>query len=215
MYITKKVGVVVLSLTLFAGAVVGVILTDNTGQSVSAHEETATNAAVDTDTLTQLYDAAFGRPLDDGAKFHIGKDIKTVLRDINYSPERRYYAALFKAVKSYEEALRAPGTMSDADKKAYLDAIDSALATLIAWVETLPEKPICDAVISPERAREAIKEAYDGMNPTAKVAAERGIFNASANIGKPGNLTLPVKRCIRPAGSPTPGVSATPMYTPI
>lgn len=160
-----------------------------------------TTNIVDQTTLEGLYKAAFGRSLDSEASFHIGRDLNTVLNDINKSPEKRYYSALFKSVKSYEEAVRAPGQLSAEDKAKYLETIDSALATLIAWVETLPERPICNGVVRPEEAKEAIIEAYEGMGVTAKVAAGKSVFGSVVSVGAPNGLRLPNFRCLT---TPTP-----------
>lgn len=216
--IPKKVVIIAGIAILAVGVLIGFFITKSSSEKALAVSGSST---VDRDTLEKLYQAVFGRPLDeDGAKFHIGRDLKIVLKDISDSHEHRYYAALFKAVKAYEEALRAPGTISDEDKKRYLDTIDSALATLIAWVETLPEKPICNSTIGPEQAREAIREAYERMNDRAKDSAEHGIFNALTRIGRPHTLPLPVKRCltrildVSPSPTSTPTPSPTPSASP-
>lgn len=216
MYISRKIVVMMIAVILVVGMAVGFILNRDSNKEALA----ATNVfVVDNETLRELYNGFFGRPLDDGAKFHIGKDLKSVLHDLNSSEERRYYAALFKAVKAYEEAVRAPGTLSEEDKKRYLDTIDSALATLIAWVETLPEQSICKSVVGPEQARDAIKAAYEKMGSRAKEAAEHGIFNALTRIGPPHVLPLPGKRCliVSPIVSPSnlPSVSPSPSASPI
>ena len=185
------------------GLVGGFVIAHNTNNNALA--ETANT--VDQSTLEGLYKAAFGRPLDDEANFHIGRDLNTVLHDINNSPEKRYYSALFKAVKSYEEATRAPGQISAEDKARYLETIDLALATLIAWVETLPERPICDGSVRPQEAKEAILEAYQSMNSnTARGAADKGIFSSGGggHIGGPSGLQLPDSRCFAtPKPKPT------------
>ena len=162
------------------------------------------NTAVDGETLDELYQAVFHRPADAGGRgFHLGRDLKDVLRDFRNSQEMRYYGALFKAVKSYEEAQRAPGILTDAEKQSYLNLIDSALANLLAWVSTLPDQEACKATVGATEAREAIQKAYDGMSPTAKAAAEKGIFNALKQLGKPNMLVIHPK-CLR---TPTPSVS--------
>ncbi|MDO8495299.1 MAG: hypothetical protein Q7S32_02095 [bacterium] len=207
---TKKSLFIAMGIFLSFGLVAGFITANNLS-SVSAQEDAA---KVNDSTLEQLYMAAFGRPVDEGGrKFHVGRDLKDVLRDINNSAERRYYSALFKAVKAYEEALRAPGNMNSDDKQKYLDNIDSALATLLAWVETLPEQNICDAVVGIVQARQAIQDAYDSMNPVAKAAAEKGIFKALSNLGRPKDLPLPARRCLT---TPSPSVTSapTPSLTP-
>ncbi|MDP3792515.1 MAG: hypothetical protein Q8Q89_02175 [bacterium] len=184
----------ILAIGIVIGLAGGFVIAHNTNNKAFA--ETAN--IVDQPTLEGLYKAAFGRPLDDEAGFHIGRDLNMVLRDINNSPEKRYYSALFKAVKSYEEAIRAPGQISAEDKARYLETIDSALAILIAWVETLPERPICDGIVRPEEAKEAILEAYQGMaSNTARVAADKGVFGSGGggHVGAPSSLRLPDSRC--------------------
>lgn len=199
------------------GIAVGSYMSSGSIPFVMANEDSDDNddhdgAKVDKEVLEQLYLAAFGRPVDeDGKKFHLNKNLKQVLRDINNSEERRYYSALFKAVKAYEEAVRAPGDLSAGDKQKYLDAIDSSLSTLLAWVETLPEQHICKGVIGIIEAREAIQRAYDNMSPAAKLAAQKGIFKALEKLPK--DLPLPLHRCLV-TPTPTPSVSASPLPTP-
>jgi len=169
MYISRKILTLVIAGVLLFGTIFGVALSHNSGRNALAEE----HIEVDEETLSDLYEAIFGRELDDGAKFHLGRGLKQVLRDIINSDERRYYAALFKAVKAYEEALRAPGELSEEDKDAYLELIDSALANLIAWIETLPDQDICDATTGPEHARSVIIRNYDRLNANARIKAER------------------------------------------
>ena len=219
MNISKKLSAVMIAIVLMVGMIAGIFIAQNNTGSAHANVNNASSLfMVDKETLQELYSGFFGRPIDDGAKFHIGKDLKRVLHDLNNSQERQYYAALFKAVKSYEEAVRAPGILTDEDKKRYLDAIDSALATLLAWVQTLPEQAICKSIVGPEQAREAIKAAYEKMSPRAKEAAEHGIFNALNKIGPPHVLPLPGKRClvISPVVSPSnpPSVRPSPSVSP-
>jgi len=174
-----------------------------------------TGTAVDGETLDALYDAVFHRPADAGGRgFHLGRDLKDVLRDFRNSHEMKYYGALFKAVKSYEEAQRAPGTLSETEKQSYLNLIDSALSNLLAWVATLPDQDPCKATIGVTEAREAIQAAYDNMSPAAKAAAEKGIFNALKQLGKPRLLTV-YPKCLRtPTPTASPTVSPTAMPTP-
>jgi len=199
------------------------------GWSLALHRGSEANAennnqAVDGETLDALYDAVFHRPADAGGRgFHLGRNLKDILRDFRGSQELRYYGALFKAVKSYEEAQRAPGTLTAEEKQSYLDLIDSALANLLAWVGTLPDQDACRATVGATEAREAIQRAYDGMSPTAKIAAEKGIFNALRKIGDPSSIKIHPK-CLRvspspspsvsPSASPSPTVSPTPTPTP-
>src|SRR3989344_4071308 len=92
--------------------VVGLALFGTLGWVVAFHGDSGVSAqnnnqAVDGETLDALYDAVFHRPADAGGRgFHLGRDLKDVLRDFRNSQEMRYYGALFKAVKSYEEAQR-------------------------------------------------------------------------------------------------------------
>lgn len=178
---------------LIVGLMSGFLMANNFNDKALA--ETTESAIVDQPTLTKLYDAAFGRPLDSGAGFHIGRRLDIVLRDINQSPERMYYSALFKSVKAYEEAIRAPGELSAGDKEIYLKAINSALSTLIAWVETLPERPICEGVVRPEEVKEAIASAYEGLSGSVKPSAQIGAFGTGVSVGAPSNLQLPEFRC--------------------
>jgi len=205
----RKNAVYLTIITLAVFGLLGWSLALNRGGEVKAES----GSAVDDETLEDLYDAVFHRPADAGGKaFHRGRDLKDVLRDFKNSAEMRYYGALFKAVKSYEEAQRAPGTLTDVEKQSYLDLIDSALSNLLAWVATLPDQAACKATVGATEAREAIQAAYDNMSPTAKAAAEKGIFNALKQLGKPRLLAIHPK-CLR---TPTPSVSptATPTATP-
>ena len=197
----------------------GWFLALNRGGEASAES----TASVDRPTLDALYNAVFHRPADeDGVKFHLGRDLKDVLRDFGNSQEQRYYGALFKAVKSYEEAQRAPGTLTDIEKQSYLDLIDSALSNLLAWVGTLPDQDACKATVGATEARAAIQAAYDNMSPAAKLASEKGIFNALKHLGRPESLEVHPK-CLRtptplasssPTASPTVSPTATPTPTP-
>ena len=220
------------------------------GWSLALHRGSEANAennnqAVDGETLDALYKAEeikkfFDEAVSEGLEglmlkkldsayiaggrgFHLGRNLKDILRDFRGSQELRYYGALFKAVKSYEEAQRAPGTLTAEEKQSYLDLIDSALANLLAWVGTLPDQDACRATVGATEAREAIQRAYDGMSPTAKIAAEKGIFNALRKIGDPSSIKIHPK-CLRvspspspsvsPSASPSPTVSPTPTPTP-
>ena len=201
---------------LVVGVIAGFAMARDYSSIAQATEESAekesTAGKADHDTLQQIFQAAFGRPVDeDGEKFHLGKDIKQVLRDINNSDERRYYSALFKSVKAYEEAVSAPGEMSADDKQRYLNHIDKALSTLLAWVETLPSQHICKGIVGAEEARQAIKEAYDKMSVEARAVAEKGLFRALENLGNPKDLPLPNHRClVRPTHTSTPSVTVQP-----
>lgn len=158
-----------------------------------------TTCTVDRALLHRIYSAIFHRPLDSGADFHVGRSLDTVLSDIENSGEHIEYSAAFKAMKALEEAKRAPGQLSNADIESYKKIVDSALSHVSAWADTLPEQPLDKAVVGPEHARAAIKRAYDHMNPTAKAAAEFGLFNAQTRIGHPDTLPLPMERkvCIQ------------------
>lgn len=184
----------------------------NKGGEAKAESETT----VDNDTLDALYDAVFHRPADAGGRgFHLGRNLKDVLKDFRNSTEMRYYGALFKAVKSYEEAQRAPGALTAEEKQSYLDLIDSALSNLLSWVATLPDQDACRATVGVVEAREAIQAAYDNMSPAAKAAAEKGVFNALKQLGKPRLLKVHPKclRTVTPSASPTASPTATPTPT--
>lgn len=211
MLISKKIVIITGIAVLSVGMLVGFFITKSSSEKALA---VSGSSMVDRDTLEQLFQAAFGRPVDeDGVKFHLGRDLKQVLHDINNSEERRYYSALFKSVKAYEEAVRAPGDLSAEDKQKYLDNIDSALSTLLAWVETLPQQSICRGIVGIVEARQAIQDAYDKMSPTAKAAAEKGIFKALKNLGRPKDLPLPLSRCLTKP-TPTVSVSVSPSVSP-
>src|SRR3989344_3918909 len=158
-----------------------------------------TTCTVDRALLHRIYNAIFHRPLDSGADFHVGRPLDVVLSDIENSGEHVNYSAIFKAMKALEEAKRAPGQLSNADVESYKKIVDSALSHVNAWADTLPEQALDKSVVGPEHARAAIKRAYDNMNPTAKAAAEFGLFNAQTRIGHPDILPLPVERkvCIQ------------------
>ncbi|MEK7589010.1 MAG: hypothetical protein AAB479_00045 [Patescibacteria group bacterium] len=208
MYKSKKATIAMIVAVLVFGVAIGFSMARNTATMALADDDNGSK--VDREDLEEIYQAAFGRsPDDDGEKFHLGKDLKQVLHDINNSDERRYYAALFKSVKAYEQAVRAPGAVSDADKQIFLNNINSALATLIAWVETLPEQNICKGVVGAEEARQAIQAAFDRMSPAAQAVAQRGIFKALDSIGGPKDQRLPSLRCFV-----TPSPSASPSPTP-
>ena len=204
MSISKKlvVGMVVTVLTV--GAAIGFWIGSDKKEVLAER-----GTSVDAETLEELYDAVFHRPADAGGRgFHLGRDLKDVLRDFRNSQEMKYYGALFKAVKSYEEAQRAPGTLTEAEKQSYLNLIDSALANLLAWVATLPDQEACKATVGAIEAREAIQRAYDSMSPVARAVAEKGIFNALQQLGKPHSLVVHPK-CLR-TPTPTPTPSPTP-----
>ena len=178
--------------------------------SQTANAQNGSDDAVDSQELDDLYESVFHRPADsEGKKFHLGRNLKDVLRDFKNSDEQRYYGAMFKAVKAYEEAQRAPGTLTTEEKQSYLDLIDSSLSNLVAWVGTLPDRDPCKAIIGPEQAREAIKEAYERLSQSGKDVAEHGLLNALKQLGDP-SLMIIRPKCLRPTPTVTPTVSPTP-----
>lgn len=175
--------------------------------SRSENANAQSNMAVDQATLDTLYNTVFHRPIDDsGRGFHLGRDLKDVLRDFSNSQEMRHYGALFKAVKSYEEAQRAPGTLTAEEKESHLHLIDSALSNLLAWVETLPQQDPCMATVTPEHAREAIEAAHDSLNAVARTAAENGVFHSTERTIHPREIVVHPK-CLRPMHSVSPSPS--------
>ena len=149
---------------------------------------------VDRALLARIYNAIFHRPLDAGADFHVGRPLDVVLSDIENADEHVNYSALFKAMKALEEARRSPGQLTNDDQLRYRRILDSALSHVDAWADTLPEQAIGNAVVGPDRAREAIRKAYDRMNATARAKAEYGLFNATERIGQPDAIPLPSVR---------------------
>lgn len=180
-----------------------------------ASAQNSSDDSVDGEELEDLYESVFHRPADkEGKEFHMGRNLKDVLRDFKNSDEQRYYGALFKAVKAYEEAQRAPGTLTTEEKQSYLDLIDSSLSNLMAWVATLPDRDPCKAVIGPEQAREAIKKAWERLSEAGKDQAEHGLLNALKQLGDPSTLIIRPK-CLRsPTPTPTPTPTATPTVSP-
>ncbi|MEX0870040.1 MAG: hypothetical protein WDZ39_01265 [Candidatus Spechtbacterales bacterium] len=181
----EKKHIVALAAMLVVGLIAGIGL----GASMSAataQEETT----VDESLLEKLYSLAFHRPMDNEAvPAHAGKALDTVLNDIVNSEEHSAYTGLYTATKAYEEARRAPGELSQEDHDAYLDLIDSALATVAAWSDTLPEQALENRVLGPEEARNAIQAAYDTMDETAQEAARGGLFRSLDTI--PSDLSMP------------------------
>jgi len=168
---------------------------------------------VDGATLDVLYDAIFHRPADaSGRNFHLGRNLRIVLNDFNNSEEMIYYGALFKAVKSYEESQRAPGSLSEAEKQSHLDLIDSALSNLVSWVSTLPDQDPCRATVGPEQARTAVQNAYQRLSAAGKTNAENGLLNASRRIGPPSGISVYQKCLLAP--TPTPSSTLTPTPSP-
>ncbi|MEX1063918.1 MAG: hypothetical protein WED06_01110, partial [Candidatus Paceibacterota bacterium] len=117
------------------------------GQKVST-VNAQTECTVDRAMLHRLYNAIFHRPLDAGADFHIGKNLETVLTDLENSDEHVEYSGLFTAAKALEEAKRTR-QLSANDEEAYRKIIDSALSHVSAWAETLPQQAIDNAVVGP------------------------------------------------------------------
>jgi hypothetical protein len=207
----KNKNIILAIVMLGAGLLAGTII----GAKSSVFADTS--EPVDSVTLDLLYSAVFHRPADiAGKNFHLGRDIKLVLRDFNNSPESTYYGALYESVKAYEEAQRAPGTLSDSEKQSYLDLIDSAMSNLVAWVGTLPDQDPCNATIGPLQARTAVQNAYDQLASAGKTSAEFGLLNASRRIGPPSSISVFSKCAVTPTPSPSTAatVSPTPSVTP-
>ena len=208
----KSAGVYVVVAVLALVGALGWSLALTDHQTANARE--GSEDSVDSEELEDLYESVFHRPADkEGKAFHMGRNLKDVLRDFKNSDEQRYYGALFKAVKAYEEAQRAPGTLTTEEKQSYLDLIDSSLSNLMAWVATLPDRDPCKAVIGPEQAREAIKKAWERLSEAGKDQAEHGLLNALKQLGDP-SLMIIRPKCLRPTPTPTPTVTATPTATP-
>ena len=192
---------------------VGWSLALKSSSPASANNEEGDNNRISDEALDELYEAVFHRPADAGGKnFYRGKSLKQILKDFRNSDEQRYYGALFKAVKAYEEAQRAPGTLSAVEKQSYLTLIDSALANLNAWIATLPDQEACKAITGPDDARAAIQAVYDRLSAAGKLNAEHGLLNALQKIGRPLGITLHPK-CLRRSPTPTPTPTATPTPT--
>ena len=177
-----------------------------------ASAQTASSDAIGGETLDDLYDVVFHRPADaEGRAYHLGRPLRDVLSDFRRAPEQRYYGALFKATKAYEEAQRAPGDLTEEEKQAHLDLIESALANLLAWVETLPDQDACRATVNGEEARAAVQAAYDRLNESVKPMAERGLFRALDVIGQPTTINI---RTICPRPTSTVGITPPPPDNP-
>lgn len=200
----KSAGVyTVVTVLALVGALGWSLALTNSQTANAQYSNSDDNDKVDSEELEDLYESVFHRPADaEGKKFHEGRKLKDVLRDFKNSDEQRYYGALFKAVKSYEEAQRAPGTLTETEKQSYLNLIDSALSNLMAWVATLPDRDPCKAVIGPEQAREALKKAWERLSEAGKDQAEHGLLNALKQLGDPSLMTIHPK-CMRTA-TPTP-----------
>ncbi len=206
--------------------VIGWSLAFSRGDSVNAANETSDDGAkVSRQELDALYQDVFHRPADEeGIKFHLGKDLKQVLRDFQNSDEQRYYGALFKAVKAYEEARRAPGTLTAEEISGYKTLIDSALSNLLAWVDTLPDQNPCLAPIDSEDAREAIQQAHEMLSSVAKDRSEHGFHDENEMIGEPVEIKIFHPKCIESTSTPHPTAtmvpspavtpSVTPSFTP-
>ncbi len=187
MYLSKKVFGLAMVFILALGALSGFLLTNVSRNVANAQVQ----CVVDESLLTRIYGGIFHRPLDAGAGFHLGKNLDTVLNDIANSAEHTQYSGMFKAMKAFEEAKRAPGELSQADKDKYLNLLDSALTTVSAWSDTLPEQALDNAVIGPDQARLAIQNAYEMMNAIAQQNAQFGLFQALENLGPPQDIAGP------------------------
>lgn len=212
MQFKKNIAVYVTLIALAVFGAAGWSLALKGGTPASAHNEQGDNIN-DDGTLDELYQAVFHRDADAGGKaFFRGKSLKQILKDFRNSDEQRYYGALFKAVKAYEEAQRAPGTLSEVEKQSYLTLIDSALANLNAWIATLPDQEACKAITGPDEARAAVQAVYDRLNAAGKLNAEHGLLNALQKIGRPLGITVHPK-CVRPSVTPTRTPTPTPTPT--
>lgn len=187
MYFSKYTLGVVGALSLVLGGVGGYLAGGLSGNVADAQVV----CTVDQALLEKMYKSIFHRPLDAGATFHLGKDVNTVLNDFANSAEHVQYTGMFESMKAYEEARRAPGDLSQADKDKYLDLMDSAMSTVASWADTLPQQDLNQATIGPDHARLAIQKAYEMMNATAQQAAQYGLFQALERIGVPENIPSP------------------------
>ncbi len=187
MFISKKSLYFCFAVFACAGILVGATLSGSFGKLARAEN----TCALDESTLEKIYTSVFHRSLDANAYGYVGENLDTVLDALDSSEEHIQYTGLFKAMKAYEEAKRTGQQMTEEEKGQYEDIIDSALSTVSAWADTLPEQAEEDAVVGPEQAREAIQTAYNNMNGVAQAAAEYGLFQAQEQIGSPGNLSLP------------------------
>lgn len=207
----KKNIVYPLMIALAVFGVIGWSLVLNQGKEAQALTQSST--IVDGEMLDSLYSAVFHRPVDaSGRGFHLGRELKTVLQDFNNSYEMRYYGALFKAVKSYEEAQRAPGTLTDAEKQSHLDLINSALSNLLAWVSTLPDQDPCRASIRSDEAKLAVIEGYNGLTSSLRATAQVSALDSSSSprlIGSPIDMTIYSKCPPVVSPLPTPPVACT------
>lgn len=187
MFISKKILYLCFMAFIGMGILTGIILSGSLGKTASAEN----SCLVDEDTLTELYEAIFHRPLDAGAYSHMNRELNMVLNTIQASEEHLQYTAMFKAMKAYEEGKRAPGEISEQEKAQYKNIIDLSLSTINAWAGTLPEQAEADAVVGPVQARNAIQNAYQNMDSGAQQNAQFGFFNDSEQIGPASNLSLP------------------------
>ncbi|MFW6172472.1 MAG: hypothetical protein ACOC5T_01890 [Elusimicrobiota bacterium] len=137
--------------------------------------------------LEKLYNLAFHRDLDEEADFHLGHSLDQVLDDMQGSEEQEKYSALFKATKALEEVQRKSGSLSEKNLTVYKDYIDQAASIINEWSKTLPEQEEENTTVGSEQARRAIKNAYGGLNETAKSGSEYGLIQ-NKNIGPPKNL---------------------------
>ena len=187
MFISKKILYLCFMALIGMGMLTGMILNGSLGKTANAEN----SCLVDEDTLTELYESIFHRPLDAGAYSHMNRELNMVLNTIQASEEHVQYTAMFKAMKAYEEGKRAPGEISEQEKNQYKNIIDLSLSTINVWAGTLPEQAEADAVVGPVQARNAIQNAYQNMNQIAQQNAQFGLFNSSQRIGPASNLSMP------------------------
>ncbi len=143
------------------------------------------------ENVENLYQAIFHRDMDTDAEDYIGHQFSFVVQQMQQSQEQTKYNALYKSMKSLEEAQREPGEISEENQQIYKDYIDQSAAIINEWAKTLPEQASEDKVIGPEQAREAIQNAYQNMNQIAQQACEQGLLQAQRQIGKPSDLPTP------------------------
>lgn len=210
MDLKKNIAVYSVITALAVVAIIGWSIAFHRGDQASAENKTSGDSNVNREQLDALYEDVFHRPADvEGVKFHLGKDLGQVLRDFKNSKEQRYYGALFKAVKAYEEARRAPGTLTVDEVKSYKALIDSALSNLLAWADTLPDQNPCKASVDPEEARSAIEEAHNLLDSNGRNKSEHGFNDENEVIGSPMEIEIHSK-CVTPSLSPLATVSPTP-----
>lgn len=188
MYISKKIlGAAIIGVFIIVVASAGFVIGNFSRND--AYADIA--CTIDQDLLAKIYERMFHRPLDSGALGYVGHDVDFVLNELGKAEEQKMYKGMFRAMKAFEEAQRAPGELSEVDKAKYMDLIDSSMSTISAWSTTLPAQSLDSAVIGPDQARQSIQEAYERMNATAQTKAEFGLFQALEKIGTPENIPSP------------------------